>query len=68
MRLGKARESIGYKVNDSADKKIKGQSSSGSRRLRVWEASVCQPSGQSSASVISAKSLDPDAPKLHRHR
>jgi HK97 family phage prohead protease len=60
----KVRGSIGYKVNDSAEEKIKGQYIRRLKSIAVWECSFVNLAMNPKAELVSAKSLDPDAPKL----
>lgn len=65
MAAGKAvKGSIGYKVDDSKSDRVEGKSIKRLKALRVMEASFVNLPANPLASVISAKSLDPDAPKL----
>jgi HK97 family phage prohead protease len=56
--------SIGYRVLNSTPDKIDGKSIRRLRALDIFECSVVSLPANPAASVLSAKSLDPDAPKL----
>lgn len=65
MQAGRAVKcSIGYKTDDSKKDRLDGKSITRLKALRVFEASFVNLAANPAASVIAAKSLDSDGPKI----
>lgn len=60
----KVKGSIGYRTTDSAQEKVKGKQIRRLKSIDVWECSFVNLPANVNAEVVSAKSLDADAPKL----